>query len=176
MIVRTCRLLLLLSVLAALLSADGGTLQVRQTSGPFVLSVFTSPAVPRAGLIDFSVLIQQAAGLDPVLDADVEVRAESSSGIVVSKAASHDNAQNKLLYAASLDLPTPGEWTFEVLVHQRQGSARVTGRLIASTREPRFLAHWPQWIFIPLLLLVFTFHQWLKSHQPVPGGRLIPSN
>lgn len=176
MIQRTCRLLSLLTALAALLAADGGTLQVRQTSGPFVLSVFTSPALPRAGFIDFSVLVQLAAGLDPVLDADVEVRAENNQGIVVSRSATHDNAQNKLLYAASLDFAAAGEWRFDVLVHRRQQAAQVSGKLIASPREPRFLAHWPQWAFIPLLILLFAFHQWLKSHQTPPRDGPLASN
>ncbi len=169
MIPRSGRLLMLLCALAGLLAADGGTLQVRQTSGPFVLSVFTSPAVLRAGNIDFSVLVQQAAGLDPVLDAVVEVRAENGDGIIVSKAATHDNAQNKLLYAVSLNLSRPGEWAYNVLVHQHEQAAHVSGKLVAASSEPRFLAHWPQWVFVPALVLLFTFHRWLKSRQRVPA-------
>ncbi len=168
MIWRVHRLLMLLFSLAAVLAADGGTLQVRRTSGPFVLSVFTSPAVLRAGNIDFSVLVQQAAGLAPVLDADVEVRANNRQGILVSKAATHDNAQNKLLYAASLDLSRPGEWTFDVLVHQQERAAQVSGTLIAASGEPRFLAHWPQWAFVPALVLLFILNQWLKNKQRAP--------
>jgi hypothetical protein len=162
---RTARLLMLLYGLASLLAADGGTLQVRQTSGPFVLSVFTSPAVLRAGNVDFSVLVQQAAGLGPVLDAEVEVRAENGDGIIVSRAATHDNAQNKLLYAVSLNLSRRGEWTYNVLVHVRDQAAQVSGKLVAASSEPRFLAHWPQWVFVPALVLLFIFHQWLKSRQ-----------
>lgn len=165
MIWRAGRLLMLLCSLAALLAADGGTLQVRETSGPFVISVFTSPAVLRAGNVDFSVLAQESGRLVPVLGADVEVRAENGEGIIVSKAATHDNAQNKLLYAASLNLSRPGEWTFNVRVHRQEGTAQVSGTLLAGPGEPRFLAHWPQWIFVPALALLFVLHQWLKSRQ-----------
>lgn len=154
---------MLLCALAVLLAGDGGTLQVREASGPFVISVFTSPAVLRAGNIDFSVLVQESGRLDPVLGAAVEVRAENGEGVVVSKAATHDNAQNKLLYAASLNLSRPGEWTFDVRVHQQEGAAQVSGTLLAGPGEPRFLAHWPQWIFVPALALLFILHQWLKS-------------
>ena len=168
MIARAARLLVLLCGLALLLAADGGTLQVREASGPFVLSVFTAPAVIRSGNIDFSVLIQGRGRLDPVLDADVEVRAENGDGIVVSKVATHDNAQNKLLYAASLNLSKPGRWTFNVLVHQQQQTAQASGTLVAASSEPRFLAHWPQWVFVPALMLLFLLHQWLKSKQRVP--------
>ena len=169
MISRSVRSLMLLCALAALLAADGGTLQVRQTSGPFVLSVFTSPAVLRAGNVDFSILVQQTDGLAPVLDAGVEVRAQNGNSIILSKAATHDNAQNKLLYAASLDLSRPGEWTFSVLVHQRELVSQVSGTLIAGPGKPRFLAHWPLWVFVPTLVLLFIFHQWLKSKQQVPA-------
>ncbi len=169
MISRPARILTLLCALAGSLAADGGTLQVRQASGPFLLSVFTSPAVLRAGNVDFSVLIQQATALDPVLDADVEVRAQNRDGIVLSKAATHDNAQNKLLYAASLNLSIPGEWTFNVLVHRQERVSQVSGKLVAAPGEPRFLAHWPQWAFIPVLVILFVLHQWLKSKQQVPA-------
>ena len=165
MIVRAGRLLMLTGALAVLLAADGGTLQVRQASGPFVLSVFTAPAVLRAGNIDFSVLVQESGRLDPVMGADVVVRAENEDGIVVSKAATHANAQNKLLYAASLNLSRPGEWTYTVLVRQQKSAAQVSGTLYAAAREARFLAHWPQWAFIPLLVLLFALHQWLKGGQ-----------
>jgi hypothetical protein len=161
------RLLMLLCALAALLAADGGPLQVRETSGPFVLSVFTSPAVLRAGNVDFSVLVQESGRLDPVPDADVEVQAENADGIIISRAATHDNAQNKLLYAASLNLSRPGEWMFTVRVHQQQIAAQVSGTLIAGTGEPRFLAHWPEWFFVPVLVLLFILHQWLKGRQRV---------
>jgi hypothetical protein len=167
MISRTGRLLALLCGLAIWLCADGGTLQLRQSSGPFVLSVFTAPATLRAGNIDFSVLVQQVAGLAPVLDADVEVRAENGDGIIVSKAATHDNAQNKLLYAASLNLSSPGDWTFKVIVRQHDAAAQVSGKLVMEASEPRFLAHWPQWVFVPTLVLLFILHQWLKGRRPV---------
>jgi len=158
---------MLLFTLAVLLDADGGTLQVRQSSGPFVLSVLTSPAVLRAGTIDFSVLVQESGRLDPVMGADVEVRAENGDGIIVSKAATHDNAQNKLLYAASLNLSRPGQWGFTVRVRQHELAAQVSGKLVVEPREPRFLAHWPQWLFIPVLVLLFALHQWLKGKQRV---------
>jgi hypothetical protein len=164
-ILSASRLLVLTCALSAWLGADGGTLQLRQTSGPFVLSVFTSPAVLRAGNVDFSVMVQESDRLDPVLGADVEVRAENGEGIVVSKAATHGNAQNKLLYAASLNLARPGEWIFVVSARQQALAAEVSGKLYAGPREPRFLAHWPQWVFVPGFVLLFALHQFLKRRQ-----------
>lgn len=165
MILCASRLLVLTCALAVGLGADGGTLQVRQTSGPFVLSVFTSPAVLRAGNVDFSVLVQESDRLDPVLGADVEVRSENGEGIIVSKTATHGNAQNKLLYAASLNLSRPGEWIFSVRARQQALTAEVSGKLYAGPREPRFLAHLPQLVFVPALVLLFVLHQFLKRKQ-----------
>ena len=162
---RPGRLTLLACVATTALYADGGTLQLRQTAGPLVLSVFTAPALIRAGNVDFSVLVQNAAGLDPVLGANVEVRAENGAGIVVSKAATHENAQNKLLYATSLNLPTPGEWQFTVRIRQQGLTEQISGKLVVASGEPRFLAHWPQWAFVPVLLLLFGLHQSLKARQ-----------
>jgi len=121
--------------------------------------------VLRAGNVDFSVLVQDAARLDPVLGADVEVSAENADGIIISKAATHDSAQNKLMYAALLNLSSPGEWTFTVRARQHESAAQVAGKIIAGPRESRFLAHWPQWVFVPVLVLLFSIHQRLKIRQ-----------
>jgi hypothetical protein len=164
---RAVRLTILACVAAAALSGDGGTLQLRQTTGPFVLSVFTAPATIRVGNVDLSVLVQKAAGLDPVLGASVDVRAENGAGIIVSKAATHDNAQNKLLYAASLNLPRPGEWLFTVRVREEALTEEVSGKVIVERGSPRFLAHWPEWAFVPFLMLVFVLHQSLKARQHI---------
>src|SRR5690349_6566313 len=50
--------------------ADGGSVQLHSVSGSFDITLFAEPPLPRAGQIDFSVLVQDSTG-QPVLDAAV---------------------------------------------------------------------------------------------------------
>src|SRR5215471_6917917 len=57
--------------LAANAFGDGGSVQIHSVSGPFEITLFAEPPLPRAGQIDFSVLIQDAKSGEPVMDAAV---------------------------------------------------------------------------------------------------------
>jgi hypothetical protein len=164
-ILRVLAASILLSGLTSSLFADGGTLQFRETSGPFVISLFTAPSALRSGPIDFSVLVQDANGLNPVTTAEVEIIATNANGVLVSKAALRDNAQNKLLYAASLTLPEAGVWQYTVRLRQGDFSSKLSGNLQIGDAQPRLLAHWREWLFIPLFVTFFVFHQSLKRNQ-----------
>src|SRR5580700_5635655 len=68
---RTWHLLSLFLFLAGNAFGDGGSVQLHSVSGPFEITLFTEPPLPRAGQIDFSVLIQDAKSGQPVMDATV---------------------------------------------------------------------------------------------------------
>ena len=57
------RLALLAMQATCLLRADGGALLMRQPAGPFIVSVFATPPLPRAGPVDFTVLLQASGSL-----------------------------------------------------------------------------------------------------------------
>src|SRR5438105_4286548 len=59
------------------LFADGGTLRAAQRIDNVRVSVFTSPASPRVGLIDVSVLVQDAATGKVLDDVPAQVRLQS---------------------------------------------------------------------------------------------------
>lgn len=154
---------LLLTLLAApLLHADGGALQLHRQAGPWLVSVFTAPPLPRAGPIDFSVLLQTPGSLTPVVDARVEVIANDGSGVTVSRAAFHEQAQNRLLYAALLTLPHEGAWRYEVAISHSSTQAVAAGSLRVFPAASRLDSHWRELWFAPLLLLLFALHQALS--------------
>jgi hypothetical protein len=124
--------------------------------------VFTAPPLPRAGPIDFSVLLQTPGSLAPVLDAQVEVIARDASGVTVSRAALHEQAQNRLFYAAILTLPHEGAWRYEVAVSRSSTQAVAAGSLRVFDARSRVLSHWRALSFGPLILLLFALHQTLS--------------
>ena len=154
------------AVLALPLLADGGAVLSRQESGPFVITVFAAPVPVRAGPLDLTVLVQTRDELKPVLDADVSIRLDGASEI--RALASRSKAQNKLLYAAALQLPQPGEWKYTISVRSAAGQATISGAFQAGQSAPP-LASYALYLAIPLVLIaIFVLHQWL-SRRSAPG-------
>src|SRR5437588_9252437 len=85
--------------------ADGGTVCLSERAGGYQVTVFTAPTPFRAGPVDISVLVQDAAGGEPVADVSVEV-ALTPAGPgeeVLRSAATRAAATNKLFHAAQFD-------------------------------------------------------------------------
>src|SRR6516225_11891006 len=76
--IRPIIMLLLLSSLiphpSSLARADGGAVRLRERVGGYQIAVFTSPTPFRAGPVDVSVLVQDAATEECVPDARVTLR------------------------------------------------------------------------------------------------------
>jgi hypothetical protein len=163
---RALRCACALAILATPLFADGGEVLSRQESGPFVITVFAAPVPLRAGPLDLSVLVQTRNALEPVLNGEVSIRLDGASEIQVT--ASRSKAQNKLLYAAALEIPQPGEWKYTVSVQSVVGNAAISGGFQAGQLPPP-LASYGFYLAIPLVLIaIFVLHQWL-SRRSAPG-------
>src|SRR5215831_6946448 len=80
--------------------ADGGAVQFTRSEGPFVITVLTTPTPLRAGPVDISLMIQSSEDHKPVLDCQAMVRLRKEAAMSICSEATHDDAQNKLLYAA----------------------------------------------------------------------------
>src|SRR5579885_1451062 len=119
------RLLLLLLILAQAAFADGGAVQMRQEAGDLIITVFASPTPLSAGPADISLLLQKRNGLEPVLDADVSLLlVYPGSNVELHVHPTREQARNKLLYAAPVVLPKPGQWGISVTV-ARKGKAVI---------------------------------------------------
>ncbi len=167
---RVARVLLLLLVLglsAQPVLANGGTIQLAdQPAGPYAVTVFTSPSPIRVGTVDVSVLVKRGQSEDLVLDAQVMVTAEpiDHQGAGGTFEATHDQATNKLFYAANVSLPTPGRWKLTVQIAGREGSGAVDFTVDVS---PALLGMTPVELTcaaIPVLgLVALIFVRWLKG-------------
>ncbi len=164
------RLILLCWLLCGLARADGGKVQFQRKAGAFNITVFSAESPIRAGKADLSVMVQNNADQSPVLDATVRLHYVVKEGSTVfgfSAPARHEQATNKLLYAASLDFKNPGKYRLEVSVETKKESALVTGDLDVSPPEPPLLAHWPYFVALPVIALLFAFNQRLKRKRRV---------
>ncbi|HEY3118252.1 MAG TPA: hypothetical protein VGK54_16030 [Chloroflexota bacterium] len=108
----------------------------RLLAGPYLLTVTTSPTPLRTGLADVSVLVERSDTQNILLDAQVTVAAEPIVGTTSAALypATHDQAINKLLYAANVNLTQSGRWQFVVQVTGNLGDA--TAAFQADVAEP----------------------------------------
>src|SRR5262245_64046315 len=130
---------------SSLVRADGGAVRLCEQAGAYQVTVFTSPTPLRAGPVDVSVLVQDAAG-ECVPEARVIVRLTArGTGEVLECPATAEAATNKLLRAAVFELPGPGWWDAEVAVEGPHGPALVRFDVRADDRLPRWRELWPWW-------------------------------
>ena len=162
---KTVRTLLTMVMLAPLVvHADGGTVQLREASGPFVVTVFTSPETLRAGPIDTSVLVQDRESGRVILDATVDLAFQpvAGTGPRFQARATHVQARNKLLQAATIDMPAAGWWTMQISVSRNGVQAVVATKVLVLPAAPRLAAIWPFVILPPVAIALFALHQTLR--------------
>ncbi len=160
--------LLLVAALLAFSSraqADGGFVELHQEVGPFVVTVFSAPGPLRAGPVDISVLVQDRASGEPVLDGEIFVRLSREGGMTLVERATREVAQNKLLYAALINLPEAGQWELEVTIKQGKETAIILGQVSAAGPTPFLLSYWRSLLLPPIVLAVFALNQLLKRRS-----------
>ncbi len=162
MIAARCAILLLMLGLASEpLLADGGVVQASGVSGPWRLTLFSSPTPLRAGPVDLSLLIQDTATDEAVLGATVNLMLRHTETEPILVEATRASATNRLLHAALLDLPHPGTWTVDVIASSDGVEARLQANIEAGPPLPRIQSLWT-WLAIPaIVLIVFAVNQWL---------------
>jgi hypothetical protein len=141
--------------------------RLSERQGGYQITVFTSPTPFRAGPVDISVLVQDAATGEPVPGAQVTVRAapQGRSGEAIDSRATTEAATNKLFYAAVFELPEPGWWEVEVAIADQRASARVRFALEAAEPLPQWLTLWPWFGWPGLAILLFCLHQVLVRRK-----------
>jgi hypothetical protein len=140
--------------------ADGGTLRFSKLSGGYRITLFTAPISLRAGLVDFSVLVQSADSETALLDLPVAIHVypdgnpmRRCGGLATTAAAT-----NKLFRAIQLELSEPGLWHVEVVVDAAERSARIDTELEVGSPLPSWidLGMWIGWPGVAILL--FAIH------------------
>jgi hypothetical protein len=178
LIARLWRSALLMAVTLSALSlraqADGGLMQLHQTAGSFVVTVFAAPSPPRVGTVEIGVLAQYRADGRAALDVEVFVRLRSAGGTIVAGRATREASRNKLLYSASMNLPEAGRWELEVTIKLWKSAASVLGQLSVAAPRPFLLSYWRSLSLPWVAISLFAMNQWLKR-RAASRRRLQPS-
>jgi len=169
--------------------ADGGIIRLQEVQGPFSLTVFSSPEAASGGLTDVSALIQERESGKVILDADVRLAlsAPDSSALnqldefcgvpatgtrplqglnsPTSVRATREQASNKLLYSAPVELNAPGNWKLHMLVSRGTDTARFDCLLPVASISGKLIALLPYLLLPPLVVAAFALNQWLRRQS-----------
>ncbi len=170
---------LLLMLFPGVLLADGGVILARETLNGLDVTVFASPIPLRAGPVDVSVLVQDAATQRALLDAEVHIAWSSVSSsspewmppccsmekATDKIAATPAHSQNKLLYSAIVPVRSSGPSEFVVAVKTENREALLSCDVTAGPPRPPALAYWPWLALPPLAAAGFAMHQRIQRRK-----------
>jgi hypothetical protein len=142
---------------------DGGAIRLDTQLGGYRIVAFTQPTPLRAGLIDLSVLVQDARTGQALPDATVTVEISSANPDrpLLRRSATHAAATNKLLRAAQFTLREPGGYGIRILVEGPLGAVSAPLTLDVSPALPSWLAQWP-WLFWPVIPIALYALRWMS--------------
>lgn len=177
-----CRPALLAALLAVLLAfaagarANGGQVRIAaERVGPYEVTVFTSPVPLRAGELDVSVLLQRPGSPEIVEDARIAVVVTTAGGETVGRfPATHEQATNKLYYAAKFPLKQPGHYRITVEISGPGGGGTVG---FETAVEPAGDQAWWRswWLWSTLALLQLALIWWLFGGRGTRRGERRPA-
>jgi hypothetical protein len=174
--------------------ADGGVVRLRETQGPFIITIFTPQELFTGLPTDVSVLVQDAKSSEVVMDAGVNISFVPPAGAtgsnddywcgpvgnVSSRNAPHAltvlqatlaKASNRLLYATTAVLNGTGDWKIRVTVQRNGTETEVACTLPVSTRSSRLAGLWFYFALPAVAIALYVLNQWLtgqsKSSQRV---------
>jgi hypothetical protein len=158
---------------SSLARAHQGAVRLCERAGDYQLAVFTLPAPFRAGPVDVSVLVQDAATGECAAQARVTLRLTArGSGRVLEQPATSGASGNKLFREAAFELPEAGWWDVEVSVDGPLGPARARFPVEAGEAPPRWLDLWPWFGWPALAVVLFGLHRALARHRVAPVGKV----
>jgi hypothetical protein len=129
--------------------------------------VFTSPTPLRAGPVDVTVLVQDAATGECVPQARATLSLTArKTGTFLQQPATAEMATNKLCLAAVFQLPEPGWWDVDIAIEGAQGPARVRFGVPADEGLPPWQELWPWFAWPALIVLIFGVHRALLRRTP----------
>lgn len=171
---RTLRAILAGGLLLAITTpalANGGIARiVRQSLGPWFVTVYSSPTPLRTGEVDISVLVQDSA--NAVLDVPLIVTGTALDSVAepVRRRATREEATNKLFKASKFDVAVPGRWRFTVEVGDRgsAGTVAFEADVARSTILDRPL------LLTTMVLLPLVVVGWLLRRRAAGGGASAP--
>jgi hypothetical protein len=152
---------------ASVALGDGGVVRFSGRRDDRLITVFTAPTPLRTGLVDVSVMVQEADSGRPRPDIPIVVHAHPIHQVQerISVPATSEAATNKLLRAAGLELSEPGWWHVEVVVPSLGPGPPIDFDVEVAEALPPWL-DLSLWIGWPLVAIgCFALHQWLVHRR-----------
>ncbi|MCQ3976664.1 MAG: hypothetical protein DPW09_24800 [Anaerolineae bacterium] len=142
-----------------LIQANGGTIVLVEKVGAYDLTATASPYPLQVGVNDVSVVLARRSDAQVVLDAQVSITAEplDQTGEPQLFPATHDNATNKLYYAANVVFPTTSRWKLTVQVDGLEGSANTAFETQVEEQQFWGLLDYVNFVALPLMVIVILF-------------------
>jgi len=141
---------------------DGGAVRIRETHGTVQVTAFTSPTPLRVGLIDVSVLVQDASTGSALTEAEIEIVVHPVDAPHRAQrcTANSERAVNKLLRAAEFELTAQGPTEFEVIVGSvGRPSVHVRFQADVAPALPRWVTYWPWFTWPALVVALFAIRR-----------------
>lgn len=145
---------------------------MRQTAGPFGVSLFTTPESLGVGQTDLSVMVEEG-GSKVLLDADVVITLTPEDGrepIVAHL--SHAHATNRLLQDAVVDLPHAGRWRAIIQVNEAGRHASTAGDLTVGDHSA---LRGTVWVFTLLPVCAIGLFAWVQVAKATARRRRLLS-
>jgi cytochrome c oxidase assembly factor CtaG len=139
----------------------GGEVRLMEKTGPFLITVFSDPTPLRVGPVDISVMVQDGDSGRPILDAEVTVQLQQygAGGPPIITQVTRQNATNKLLYAASVDLPASGLWELQVTAQHQAQAADVACMVTAGPPRSVPRSWWQYAAILSAMIVGVALHQ-----------------
>ncbi len=169
-----CPAVLMLGMFATAAYGDGGTMLLHQDAGAFTVTLFAAPRPLQVGAADLSVMVQDRASGDVLLDPiiDLTIVPETGNAMQQTVRLAKGQASNHLLQAATVHFSSAGKWRLLLLVQRgNDGRGNDVARLSTECAvEPDRSRATLVWLYVLLpvgIILLFVIHQGLKLRSEV---------
>jgi hypothetical protein len=153
-------------MVAGLIGADGGTVVLHKHAGDFEVTVFSKSEAVRAGTNDLSVMVQrgdQSTVMNAAVLLHFEMKQKSGDIMRLTAIANHAKATNKMLYAASINIPATGLWQMDADVTSDGRNGVATGQIQVLPPLPPVVNYWPYVAMVPALAVAFLINRKLRE-------------
>ena len=169
---------LMLGMWATAAYGDGGTMLLHQDAGAFTVTLFAAPRPLQVGAADFSVMVQDRASGDVLLDPmiDLTIVPETGNAMQQTVRLAKGQASNRLLQAATVHFSSAGKWRVMLLVQRatptrndQRGNdvAHLSTECAVEPDRSRATLVW-FYVLLPVgIILLFVIHQGLKLRSEV---------
>lgn len=151
---------------------DGNVVRLQGASGPFQITVFGEPGALPRGPADLAVLVQDRSSGAVVLDADVDLAVQSPGEAPMVVRATAAQSTNKLLEAASIDLPISGASDLRVSVRHGSDQGTLARTLDVTPPAAESSLRWGYLIALAVIVGLLILHRILRSKPLERSARL----